>query len=383
VGRVRATALIAGCAALALASCGGQSWTQAGGTTNPGGTTAAVGGSPQAVLLRALDTTNDSHTAHLSMTIGVAGVSFNTSVQADGVVDLQHQAADLTMTTGSIKLEVRIVGGAVYENPGTGWVTAPLPTTGLGAANNPDPTDYLAYLRGVADNVQTAGNDTVRGTPTTKYSGSVDLQHAIDRASAGTTKQSMQRLVTLVGDLSMPFTAWIDNDGRLRKLTMTMDLSTMAAKLGAPTGTRPVITISLEMYDFGTPVNVQPPTGAAAAPALQTRAGDRAAQSDLRNALTAEKTTYTDKQQYSASANDMKQIEPALGWGGKLHVHVGSAVTPGDGQTVCLGEKSVSGTNFVIADVAAGPYAGTYYGAGKYCPSGAKPQALAKLGTSW
>jgi len=314
------------------------------------------------------------------MTIGVAGLRGNPSVQAGGVVDLQHQAADLTMTTGSINVEVRIVGGVIYENSGSGWLTAPAPTTGLGAANNPDPTNYLGYLRGVADTVQTAGNDTVRGVPTTKYTGSVDLQHAIDRETTGTTKQSIQRLVTLVGDLRMPFTAWIDNEGRLRKLTLTMDLSAIAAKLGAPAGTRPVITVTLEMYDFGTPVNVQAPTGARP---LQADVQDRVAQSDLRNALTAEKTTYTDTQQYDASAKHMKQIEPSLEWGGKLHVHVGSAVTPGDEQTVCLGEKSASGTNFVLADVAAGPYAGTYYGAGKYCPAEAKPQALAKLGTSW
>src|SRR5438093_12122659 len=45
------------------------------------------------------------------------------------------------------------------------------------------------------------------------------------------------------------------------------------------------------------------------------RAQDRAAQSNLRNALTAEKTYYTDKQVYSAdvaATGQLKSIEPSL-----------------------------------------------------------------------
>src|SRR6266516_2025738 len=44
------------------------------------------------------------------------------------------------------------------------------------------------------------------------------------------------------------------------------------------------------------------------------RAQDRAAQSNLRNALTAEKTYYTDNQVYIASTGvpELKAIEPAL-----------------------------------------------------------------------
>src|SRR5438067_8072275 len=47
------------------------------------------------------------------------------------------------------------------------------------------------------------------------------------------------------------------------------------------------------------------------------RAQDRAAQSNLRNALTAEKTYYTDKQVYTAdvtATGDLKSIEPSLNY---------------------------------------------------------------------
>ena len=115
------------------------------------------------------------------------------------------------------------------------------------------------------------------------------------------------------------------------------------------------------------------------------RAQDRAAQSDLRNGLTAEKTNYTDAQTYSAVVATMKGIEPSLNWGGKLTVVVGDAVTAGDAQSVCLAEASKSGTTFELADVAAGPNAGTWYGkAAGGCPANDGSGAnLKALGASW
>src|SRR6516162_6328407 len=44
------------------------------------------------------------------------------------------------------------------------------------------------------------------------------------------------------------------------------------------------------------------------------RAQDRAAQSDLRNGLTAEKTVYTDKQAYDATTANMVAVESSLNW---------------------------------------------------------------------
>ena len=112
------------------------------------------------------------------------------------------------------------------------------------------------------------------------------------------------------------------------------------------------------------------------------RAQDRAAQSDLRNGLTAEKTVYTDNQAYDATAANMKAIESSLDWGGKLTVVVGDAVNAGDKGVVCLSEASKSGKTFAIGDVAAGGSAGTYYGK-VACPAAPTPANVAALGTSW
>lgn len=102
----------------------------------------------------------------------------------------------------------------------------------------------------------------------------------------------------------------------------------------------------------------------------RSRAQDSAAKSDLRNGLTAEKTSYTDAQKYTTDvtvATGLKGIEPSLKWvappdavTGDLGVEVGDVVA-GDSNVVCLQELSKSGTTFAIADVAVGTSAGTYY----------------------
>jgi type IV pilus assembly protein PilA len=119
------------------------------------------------------------------------------------------------------------------------------------------------------------------------------------------------------------------------------------------------------------------------------RAQDRAAQSDLRNGLTAEKTVYVDNQAYDATTANMVNIESSLNWNGTksatnnvLNVTVGDATTPTTvvGAIVCLDEKSKSGTVFRLVDIAAGSKAGTYY-AKAACPAGAPTEALGVAGT--
>jgi type IV pilus assembly protein PilA len=89
------------------------------------------------------------------------------------------------------------------------------------------------------------------------------------------------------------------------------------------------------------------------------RAQDRAAQSDLRNGLTAEKTYYTDAESYTDVVADMQDIEPSLDWGGDLSVSVDAAAP--DANVVCLEQTSKSGTVFALADIATGAGAGTHY----------------------
>jgi type IV pilus assembly protein PilA len=119
------------------------------------------------------------------------------------------------------------------------------------------------------------------------------------------------------------------------------------------------------------------------------RAQDRAAQSDLRNGLTAEKTVYTDGQVYSTdtSTTGLKGVESSLNWGGAittkpaLNVAVGNS-SVGTSDIVCLDEKSKSGTTFSIADIAAGNNAGTYFGK-VACPAATEGGITGAMTGTW
>ncbi len=89
-------------------------------------------------------------------------------------------------------------------------------------------------------------------------------------------------------------------------------------------------------------------------------AQDRAAQSDLRNSLTAEKVHYVDNENYTAVQADLTAIEPSIDW-----ASVTVTLNAADDQDVCLEITSSSGTVFVLKDVASGANGGapgTYYG---------------------
>ena len=116
----------------------------------------------------------------------------------------------------------------------------------------------------------------------------------------------------------------------------------------------------------------------------RARAQDRAAQSDLRNGLTAEKTVYTDGQIYlDPTAANMATVESSLSWGVKLTGAVGDAVALNDKGVVCMTETSKSGTKFAIADVASGASAGTFFNKGGDCSSTAPATLAGAWNTGW
>jgi type IV pilus assembly protein PilA len=102
------------------------------------------------------------------------------------------------------------------------------------------------------------------------------------------------------------------------------------------------------------------------------KAQDRAAQSNARNALTAEKTYYTDNQVYTELPADLTAIEPSLTYVAGFAAAQGSkevGVKKGDvstgatvtGAVVCVTTASATGTTYVVKDIAAGTNAGTWF----------------------
>jgi type IV pilus assembly protein PilA len=103
----------------------------------------------------------------------------------------------------------------------------------------------------------------------------------------------------------------------------------------------------------------------------RTRAQNRAAQSDLRNALVAAKTMYTDTSTYAAAdstASGLITVEPSLTYVAAAVASTSSPVTisvaPSTNVAWAAARMSASGTCYMIKDTAA---SGTTYGTNATC----------------
>jgi hypothetical protein len=56
---------------------------------------------------------------------------------------------------------------------------------------------------------------------------------------------------------TIPADVWVDSDGLARRIQLKLDLGTMAGTGGG--SDLPVMTISIDLYDFGVPVHVEAP----------------------------------------------------------------------------------------------------------------------------
>jgi hypothetical protein len=100
-----------------------------------------------------------------------------------------------------------------------------------------------------SNEARVAGYDRVRGVFTTHYSLRVDLKRLAQKNKA--LRESVEQAMKLTGIESYPAEAWIDDQGRVRKMKVDMSFNTA---LGAFT-----MTMTEELYDFGVRVNIQPP----------------------------------------------------------------------------------------------------------------------------
>jgi hypothetical protein len=359
---------------LLAAGCGGQEFPQT--STSPTTTPRTpVAGNPRATLLASIQRTAALKSARVALSMDVVGGSDGSmTVSGTGALDFVNKAAALSMRGDEngqvVTTDVRLVGGTVYVRNDGAWLSAPAKVTDLSA---PNPETYLTYLQNVSPDVRLDGHETLRGVDTTRYRASIDLGRAVAQASSPAEQQALAQALKVFGGAKVPTTVWIDADGHLRKMQLSFDLG-----VGLSLTAAPKIVIVLELYDFGVPVHVVAP-GAAVDPTGTAQI--RVVQSDLRSALVAEKTYFTGQQRYTADRVVLKQIERSLDWGGKLTVVVGNE-GPNVDAVVCLSEASAHGPGFSIADVASGPYAGTYYGHTP-CPPVIDDAAAVALGPHW
>jgi len=269
-GRRRWTGIAVGALVLVLAGCGSQAKTVE--------VKKQVPPSARKVLLASVQATAAAKSARISMTISADGSdagAFTTT--ADGVTDFTTGDSIMTMdfpgfgSEAGGSIEMRMVDGNAYlkmpaslgggmfggewmKMPGIGDAGGVLP--GLGQS---DPSQFLAYLETVSNGVKKVGTDSIRGVDTTHYEATLDLAKAIDRADVPESlRDDLGEIVQKHGvSFTMPADVWVDNDGLARRVQLKLDLAQMAGT-DRETGL-PVMTMSMDFYDFGVPVHVEAP----------------------------------------------------------------------------------------------------------------------------
>lgn len=259
---IGAAAMIAGIVAAGVMSSGGSSH----------GVTRLASTQP---VFAAAATTEAAHTAQVSLSV-IAGTAAAT---IQGLADLTAGNAEFTadLPAGLGVAQIRIVGPVAYvELPsnvqpllgGKPWVKTDLATVeGLAGqqlgipvfGGGLDFTGVLDWLRGVSGPVTTDGTTTtIHGDATTHYHADVDLTKAAANAPAS-SRARVEQAAQAAGQI-VPVDVWIDNQGRLRRLIASFDPSRIQAPAGVTIKSPGTVTATLELWNFGTPVNVTAPT---------------------------------------------------------------------------------------------------------------------------
>ncbi len=280
---VLSVALVAGCGS------GGASKPAAHVPPKPSG---------RSVVLASVVKTAAARTARVAFEMSMSGLGSVSDVTAngDGAIDLGSGDSQLTMHFGGAMasfvpggIEARTVGGVAYvrlptirgfELPaGKHWLEVDPSQLGGASAGSPlglgggsDPTKFLAYLEKVSNSVHEVGSDEIRGVETTHYRASLDLGKAVDRANVPPAlRDAAGALLGQFGDV--PVDVWVDAHGLLRRMRMELDLASFLRGAGASgtsgvSGATPTVTVSLDLYDFGSPVRVVAPPADEVAPLL-------------------------------------------------------------------------------------------------------------------
>ncbi len=91
----------------------------------------------------------------------------------------------------------------------------------LGSLNQADPTQFLSYLRASSGAVTTVGSEQIGGEPTTHYRATLQLDRVLDRLP-DSQRAAARSMLERLGTGSIPVDVWVDQQGRLRRMQLSI-----------------------------------------------------------------------------------------------------------------------------------------------------------------
>jgi hypothetical protein len=249
---------------------------------------AAGGGAGSSVLERATVKTGDVDTAKIAVTVdasGVAGTSGTGTLLGEGAIDnvanrsrftfdlsklanvlpssagialgaLGDEPVEVVTDNSDVYLKVGTLGSFLGATSDKSWVKISADGAGspLGSPLAAG-TEVLKLLDGAGE-VTTVGTEALRGVDTTHYRGTLDVASALSNLPAderGTVQDELDQVGIDPSAVSFPVDVWIGQDDLVRKVQLGLDESKVGTGGGAQA------TVTLELYDFGAPVEVTVP----------------------------------------------------------------------------------------------------------------------------
>jgi hypothetical protein len=243
-------------------------------------------------LARAAEVTSQQSGARisLSMKFSAPGLSSGNSIamSAKGYFDERKRSGVMTMDLSGIPGISALAGAGssikmiflypvIYMNmpllagkmpAGKTWMkldiskaaaAAGIDTSQLGSLEQNDPTKFLDYLRASSGAVANLGSQSINGVPTTHYSATLQMSRILDRLPGDQQAAAKAALEKLGSAGSIPVEVWVDAQGRVRR--MQMSLSGFAgSSASSPTTAGIGGSITIDFTSYGpVPEVVAPP----------------------------------------------------------------------------------------------------------------------------
>jgi hypothetical protein len=239
-----------------------------------------------AKLLRAAySQTIDAKTAKVTLTESIArsnALPLQVTISGQGSLDFNSGDTTLTLTSPqaagaysalfvSPNLYIQLPAADKAQLPtGKTWISMNLNTisearlgTSLSqlSSSSQDSTQLLSYLQSVSTSgITTVGPATIKGVPTTEYKATIDFAKVADQKSPA-EQAAIKSIEAQLNATTMPVQVWLDAQGRVRQVFKQLQVSTNSQSSGETTvpAASGSVSTTVDYYDFGTPVAVQPP----------------------------------------------------------------------------------------------------------------------------
>ena len=188
--------------------------------------------------------------AYLQDVAGQLGGSAGGDLPSSMVMHMIQDGARLYLKVDTVPTVPGMDSWYVADYDKLGLDTSQLESpAGLGGG----PESYLESLKGAGADVAATGRSEVDGVAVTRYEGTIDPEVAIERADPDKRSQLRSMLRQSGMNQPMPFVAYVDDDGVLRRQEMTMSMSPPGGEGGIS------VALTVDYYDFGADVSIDPP----------------------------------------------------------------------------------------------------------------------------